>query len=524
VFGKSRLKVFAPLIATFAFGVGCGRAGPSGDQDVDAAGLGLDAANLGLDSAGLGHDASGSMDGDAGDAPGDAGLMITAEAGRQGPGPTGAWITTGDRSSLLERAPAPLSFGTTASTSAFVDVDPTQTFQSIEGFGFTLTGGSASVIAGLGQAAEEALLQELYGDGPNDIGLSVIRLSIGASDMSASDFTYDDVAAGQTDAALAHFSIAPEEAALVPVLKAILAIQPGIKILATPWSAPAWMKDSASFTGGSLLSQYYDVYAQYFVRYVAAMQARGVPIDAVTPQNEPLNANNDPSMTMSSAEEAKFIGQNLGPAFRAANLPTKIIAYDHNCDMPSYPIAVLGDSTANPFIDGSAFHLYAGDITALTMVHDAYPTKNVYFTEQFTASTGTFAGDLDWHEKNVVIGSMRNWGRTALEWALATDATYGPHTKGGCATCEGAVTIAPSVTRNVGYYVIAHASKFVPPGSVQIASTQTGNLNSAAFRTPAGQTVLVIENDGGDATFNIRVSGLWAAAALVGGAVATYVW
>jgi glucosylceramidase len=425
---------------------------------------------------------------------------------------------------LLAQQPSPLAFGTTSNNNPYLDVDPTQTFQTVDGFGFTLSGGSASVIAGLAPAAEAALLQELYGNGPNDIGISFIRLSIGASDMSASTFTYDDLAQGQTDPNLASFSIAPEETALIPVLKAILAIQPSIEILATPWSPPVWMKSNGSFVGGSLLTQYYDAYARYFVAYVKAMKAAGIPIYAVTPQNEPLNPGNDPSMTMADTEEATFVGQNLGPAFQAAGLATKIIVYDHNCDQPDYPITVLGDSTAYPFIDGSAFHLYAGDISALTTVHDAYPAKDVYFTEQYTATTGSFSGDLDWHVKNVIIGSMQNWGRTALEWVLATDPSYGPHTPGGCTTCKGAVTIGSSVTRNVGYYIVAHASKFVPPGSVRIASTPTGSLNSAAFTTPAGQTVLIVENDGGDASFNVRVNGTWAPASLVGGAVATYVW
>ncbi len=448
----------------------------------------------------------------------------SADAGGPAPGPTGIRITTGDQTSLLAPQPSPLAFGTTSNGDPEVDVDPTQTFQTVDGFGFTLSGGSASVLAGMPPAAEAALLQELYGNGPGDIGISFIRLSIGASDMSASTFTYDDVAAGQTDPTLASFSLAPEEAALLPVLRAILAIQPSIAILATPWSPPAWMKSNGSFVGGSLLTQYYDAYARYFVAYVTAMKAAGIPIYAVTPQNEPLNAGNDPSMTMADTEEATFVGQNLGPAFQAAHLATKIIVYDHNCDQPGYPIAVLGDATAYPFIAGSAFHLYAGDISALTTVHDAYPARDVYFTEQYTASTGTFPGDLDWHLKNVVIGSMQNWSRTALEWVLATDPSYGPHTSGGCTTCQGAVTIGSSVTRNVGYYIVAHASKFVPPGSVRIASTPTGSLNSAAFTTPAGQTVLIVENDGGDASFNVRVNGTWAPASLVGGAVATYVW
>ncbi len=438
---------------------------------------------------------------------------------------TGIWITTGDQTSLLARQAGSLAFGTTANANPYVDVDPTKTFQVVDGFGFALTGGSASVIAGLSAAGRAALLQELYGNGPNDVGVSFVRVSIGASDMSATEFTYDDVAPGQTDTSLSKFSIAPEEEALIPVLQAILAIQPAIKILATPWTAPAWMKSAAGFVGGSLESQYFGVYAQYFVRYITAMEARGIPIYAITPQNEPENGANDPSMTMLDTDEATFVGQYLGPAFKAAGLATKIVVYDHNCDDTGYPVAVLRNATAYPFIDGSAFHLYAGTISGLTTVHDAYPEKNVYFTEEYTASTGSFAGDLKWHVENVIIGSMQNWGRTALEWALATDTSFGPHTPGGCTTCRGAVTLGSSVTRNVGYYIVAQASKFIPPGSVRISSAPTGSLNTAAFRTPAGQTVLVVENGGSATTaFDVRVGGEWAQASLVAGAVGTYVW
>ncbi len=468
----------------------------------------------------------GGGDGAGPHADGGQGGQTTSDAGPPVPGPTGVWTTTGDKSSLLARS-APLAFGTASTSDPYLDVDSTQTFQTVDGFGFMLTGGAATLIQGLAEADRGALLRELYGSvnaGSNAIGVSFLRVSIGASDMSASDFTYDDLASGQTDETLAHFSIAAENTALIPTLKAILALQPSIKILATPWTAPTWMKSNGAFIAGSLLTQDYDAYAQYFVKYVTAMASAGIPIYAVTPQNEPLNAGNEPSMTMSAAEETAFVGQSLGPAFRAAGLATKIIAYDEICDLPCFPLAVLGVGTASPFVEGSAFHLYAGDITALSTVHAAYPAKNVYFTEQYTASTGSFAGDLDWHLKNVVIGSMQNWGRTAIEWTLATDPSDGPRTPGGCTTCLGAVTLAPAITRNVGYYIIAHASKFVPPGSVRIGSTSTGSLNAAAFRTPAGQTVLVVENDGGDARFNVRAKGASAPASLVAGAVATYVW
>ena len=267
-------------------------------------------------------------------------------------------------------------------------------------------------------------------------------------------------------------------------LNEILAINPNIKILGTPWSPPVWMKTNGSFIGGSLDAKYYTVYANYFVKYIQGMEAEGITLDAITPQNEPLNPDNNPSMFMSSIEQANFIKNYLGPAFKNASLNTKIILYDHNCDVPSYPLDILGDAMAYEYIDGSAFHLYAGDIKVLSDVHNAYPDKHVYFTEQYTGSGGDFNGDLNWHLKNLIIGATRNWSRNVLEWNLAADASLGPHTNGGCTTCLGALTInSNTISRNVSYYIIAHASKFVRPGSVRINTNIPGSLHNVAFQS-----------------------------------------
>lgn len=434
------------------------------------------------------------------------------------------WLTKSDQSVLLQKQSTILSFGSTVNSNFNIDVDTTQVFQTIDGFGYTLTGGSAYVISKLSATDKAKLLKELFGNDSNSIGISYLRISIGASDLNASVFSYDDVPAGQTDTALTNFSLAPDETDLIPLLKEILLINPAIKIVAAPWSAPAWMKDNNSSVGGSLQTQYYAMYAKYFVKYIQQMKANGIAVDAITPQNEPLNPGNNPSLVMSALEQSNFIKNNLGPAFQTAGLTTKIITYDHNCDHPDYPITVLGDAAANIFINGSAFHLYAGDISALTTVHNAHPDKQLYFTEEYTASTGDFGGDLKWHLKNVVIGSMRNWSRNALEWNLANDADYGPHTTGGCTTCKGALTVGTGISRNVGYYIIAHASKFVPAGSVRIGSNITGSLQNVAFKTPSGKKVLIVENDGADATFNIRFNGKWTTTTLPAGAVGTYTW
>ncbi|MDB5250885.1 MAG: glucosylceramidase [Flaviaesturariibacter sp.] len=435
------------------------------------------------------------------------------------------WLTRADRSALLEKQGTNIVFRSVTGSGPVIDVDSTQEFQTVDGFGYTLTSGSADLIRGLNGSARNALLRELFSTDANAIGVSYLRISIGASDLSSSVYSYDDMPAGQTDPTLQHFSLGPDSAVLVPLLQEIISIQPGIRILASPWSAPAWMKDNGSSVGGSLLPQNYDAYARYFVRYLQAMAARGIRVDAVTVQNEPLHGGNNPSMVMQAAQQATFIRDHLGPALRGASLNTKIITWDHNCDRPDYPIAVMSDATARAYIDGSAFHLYGGDISALSQVHNAFPDKNVYFTEQYTASTGNFAGDLRWHVRNVVIGSMRNWSRNALEWNLANDPSFGPHTPGGCNTCQGALTIASGYTRNVSYYIIGHASKFVPAGSVRIASSNSGALYTAAFRRPDGRKVLIAVNDGsGPQDFTIGYKGLYAAATLDAGAVGTFVW
>jgi len=435
------------------------------------------------------------------------------------------WLTKGDGSELLAKQATVLSFGTVANSNSFVDVDSSITYQTVDGFGYTLTGGSAYVINRLSAADKTSLLSELFGNTASSISISYLRVSIGASDLNATVFSYDDMPAGQTDVTLANFSLAPDRADLIPLLKEIIAINPAIKILATPWSPPVWMKDNGSSKGGSLQTQYYDVYAKYFVKYIQQMKAEGITIDAIAPQNEPLYPGNNPSLLMLAEQQRDFIKNNLGPAFKAAAISSKIIAYDHNCDRPDYPITVLNDAAANAFVDGSAFHLYAGDISALSMLHNAFPNKNVYFTEQWTSSTGDFGGDLKWHLKNVIIGSMRNWSKVALEWNLANDPTFGPHTPGGCTQCKGALTIGSSITRNVAYYIVAHASKFVPSGSVRINSNTTGFLQNVAFKTPAGKKVLIVENDGSAAeTFNIRFKNKWTITTLPAGAVGSYIW
>ncbi|GAB3244465.1 glucosylceramidase [Hymenobacter seoulensis] len=437
------------------------------------------------------------------------------------------WLTTPDKSALFQAQPAP-TWSTTpvAAGNPVIEVDEQQTFQTIDGFGYCLTGGSAELLHRMGAPERKALLRELFATDGTNIGVSYLRLSIGASDLDATVFSYDDLPAGQTDPTLAKFSLAPDQAHLIPVLKEILAINPAIKILGSPWSPPTWMKTNGSSKGGSLKPEFYDSYARYFVKYIQGMQAEGVRIDAITIQNEPLHPGNNPSLLMLAEQQAEFIKKHLGPLFAAEKIKTKIIVYDHNADRPDYPLTILNDPEAKKYVDGSAFHLYAGPIEALSKVHDAHPDKHVYFTEQWVGSKSAFAENLPWHVRTLLIGATRNWARTVLEWNLAADPQQNPHTPGGCTECRGALTLdGNAVTREDAYYIVAHASKFVRPGSVRISSTSSEQLPNVAFKTPTGQKVVIVQNNTAAAQpFTIRYQGKTLNSSLVAGAAGTYVW
>lgn len=441
-------------------------------------------------------------------------------------GDVGCWSTTGDRSSLFRRTDD-LKFTTGLKGSSVIEVDTAQRFQTIDGFGYALTGGSAYLInQKLDTAMRSALLKELFLATGNGIGISYLRISIGASDLDDEPFSYLDLPPGKTDPELKNFSIDEDRKNLIPLLKDILRLAPDIRIMGSPWSAPAWMKTNGHVKGGSLKQEYYDAYAGYFVKYIQEMAKEGITLDAVTLQNEPENPNNTPSMLMTASEQATFVKNHLGPAFAAAGIKTKIVVFDHNCDHPGYPIAILNDQEARRYIDGSAFHLYIGEIDALSKVHEAHPDKNIYFTEQWTSGQGEFGGDLQWHTRELIIGATRHWSRNVLEWNLAADPQFNPHTDdGGCTLCQGALTIDGSVVRNVSYYIIAHASKFVRPGSVRIGSNIPEGIPNVAFLTPDNQKVLIVLNDGTDAkSFDVRINDRIFTASLPKGAVGTFVW
>ncbi len=454
-------------------------------------------------------------------------LFPAVSARAQEPGEARLWLTTPDRSQLLTLQKDPLHFSASANTLPTIDVNDDQQYQPIDGFGFALTGGSAQLLKRMDPAQRGALLKELFATSEEDIAVSYLRVSIGSSDMNAQVYSYDDLPEGQTDGEMAKFSLGPDRIDVIPILKEILAINPHIRILGSPWSAPAWMKTNQNSKGGTLKPELYGAYAEYFVKYIHAMKAEGIPIDAVTVQNEPLNPKNTPSMVVFAGQEDTFIAKYLGPAFQKAGIDTKILLYDHNADAPSYPLSILADHEASRFVDGIAFHLYGGDVSTLTKVHDEYPNKNLYLTEQsVTEAPGDplgIAAAVSW----VMVGATRNWSRNVLLWNLAADPNNGPHTNnGGCTGCRGAITLdGDKVTRNVAYYTVAHFSKFVPPGSVRIGSSELEQLGDVAFRTPDGKIVLVLSNTANfPATVNVRYHGKVFTTTLPEEAVGSYVW
>jgi glucosylceramidase len=442
--------------------------------------------------------------------------------------PVEFWLTDPGHSILFKQQPDEhLLKGSDFPRDPVIAIDEKKTFQHMDGFGWALTGGSAQMLMRMSPAARSRLLLQLFTMDSDHIGGSYLRVSIGASDLNDHVFSYDDLPAGKTDTALEHFDLGPDKNDVIPVLQEIIRINPTIKILASPWSAPAWMKNNHDTRGGSLLRQYYSAYARYLIQYIIAMQQYGIRIDALTVQNEPLNGGNNPSMVMQAGEEAEVIKRYLGPGIEENRLDTKIIIYDHNCDRPDYPLSILRDAAASPFVDGSAFHLYGGSIDTLSSVHDAFPDKNLYFTEQWVGAPGDLKKDLPGHIRKLIIGAVRNWCKTVVEWNLASDPHWQPHTdRGGCDRCLGALTISgDSVQRNPAYYIIAHAAKFVLPGSAHIVSNSDDALPNVAFRTPRGKAVLIVlNNTDARKSFTVDFRGRRIHPTLEAGAVGSFVF
>lgn len=440
------------------------------------------------------------------------------------------WLTTADQQKLLARETDVRFVTGSGGAATAIDVDDTKQYQQIVGFGASITDASAYLIEKkLSATARDALMHELFGRNPG-LGLSFTRLTIGASDFSQSHYTLDDVPVGATDPTLSRFSIDSNRTAVLPVVKQALSINPDLKVMASPWSAPGWMKATNSLIKGTLRPEGFAPFAQYFLRYIRAYAAEGVPIYAITVQNEPhFEPENYPGMSLNPAQRAKFIGENLGPLLASSGIETKILDLDHNWDLYQSPIDVLRDSTARRYIDGVAWHCYGGDVSAQSTVHDAFPAKDAYFTECSGGEwSPKWADNLKFVVGKLIIGSIRNWSRGVLLWNLALDENHGPHL-GGCGDCRGVVTISStgSITRNVEYYSLAHASRFVRSGAHRVASTSgVDSVETVAFKNADdGSKVLILLNTTAtERSVIVRWEGKFVNCVLPAGAAATLHW
>ncbi|HKV42110.1 MAG TPA: carbohydrate-binding protein [Blastocatellia bacterium] len=429
------------------------------------------------------------------------------------------WVTTDNQKLKLRQQPSTAFSSGVGDKTNTIFVDETETYQSVEGFGASFTDSAAYLLnEKLTASARDAVMAKLF-DRAVGIGISFVRNPMGASDLARSDYSYDDLPAGQTDPGLANFSIAHDQADIIPLVLQAKRINPQLKIMANPWSPPGWMKTSGSMIGGSLLPAMYEPFANYFVKYIQAYAAAGIPIDYVSLQNEPLYVPTDyPGMSVTPGEQLAVLKNFVLPALSASQLNTRVLVYDHNWDTPGYPETVFSDPVvaSSTQVAGTAWHGYGGTPGAMSTVHNSFPSLGNYHTE---LSGGTWVADQMKFDFETITHAMRNWAKTFVKWSLALDQNRGPHT-GGCGTCTPLVTVDSTTgvaAYDIDYYTLGHFSKFVAPGATRIYSNNAPNLVSVAFQNPDGSKVLVAFNDAaaaqrfqvawGNASFTYKLKG-----------------
>ena len=444
------------------------------------------------------------------------------------PSPAEMWLTTADQTQKLAPQNLQTPLGHTSGDET-ITIDTSKHFQKMHGFGAALTDASAQVLSALPDDKRKAIMAELFGRADGGLGLSFTRLTVGASDFSTSDYSYDDTPANAPDPQLRHFSIDPAKKYVLPRVREALAINPDLLVMISPWSAPAWMKTSKSLITGQLVPRYYPAFANYLARTVEAFGREGVPVSMITIQNEPdFEPTDYPGMRVNSPDRAMIIGRYVGPTFRLRRLKTRILDYDHNWDNPEMPLTVLADPVARQYVSGVAWHCYEGDVPAQSPVHDAHPDKDAWLTECSGGGwSPNYAEVLGWMTSKLIIGASNNWSRGTLLWNLALDPAHGPHT-GGCADCRGVVTIDPktgAIVRNVEYYVLGHASRFVLPGAYRVATRKRGEqVEAAAFVNPDGSRVAILHRASSEGPVTIALDGERYSVALPNGSVATLRW
>jgi glucosylceramidase len=424
------------------------------------------------------------------------------------------WLTTADQSNKLTQQAA-VTFGSGGSGSV-ITVNPNTTYQTIVGFGGSMTDAAAYNI--FNSPSRNTIMSNLFGS--TGIGLSFLRQPIGTADFSRAFYSLDD---GSSDPSLSRFSISKDQAYIIPILQQAKSLDPQLTFMASPWSAPGWMKTSGNMVGGSLSGGDEAVFAQYLTKFVQAYQGQGIPITYLSVANEPqYSPAAYPGMLMSASQESTIVN-DLGPDLRSAGVSTKILAWDHNWDVPSYPEQVLASTGSNTA--GVAWHHYAGNASAQTTVHNLYPSKETLETEGSWTSGTNWGAEINGQGGGTAINSLRNWSSTVTFWNLALNASGGPVIGNGCGCTAPVTTNGSSVTYNAEYYILGHFSKFVKPGAVHIDSNVVGTVNNVAFKNPDGTIALVAENTGGSSqTFQVSYGGSSFGYTLPAGAMVTFTW
>jgi glucosylceramidase len=441
------------------------------------------------------------------------------------------WLTTPDQKNLLQEQVGILFSDTPTNENILIEIDDSKSFQEMDGFGASFTDSSAWLLAHcLDDEKRDEVMRKLF-DPIEGVGLSYIRQPMGSSDFALRNYTYNDIPEGETDFELNHFSIEYDKPYIIPMLKKAIEINPAIKVMGSPWSAPAWMKTNGSLIQGKLREDCYEVFANYFVKYIQAYEREGIPIHAITIQNEPdFEPEGYPGMRMTANEQTEFVKNHLGPAFENAGIKTKIIVWDHNWDQPDFPIEVLNNPEARKYISGSSFHGYGGEIEAQLDVHNAHPDKDIYFTEQSGGCWATdFPDNLKYEVGNLIVKGTRYWAKTIVKWNMALDENHGPQ-NGGCPDCRGVIRIhqkTGEVTFNQEYYTLGHGSKVVRPGARRIESSvdMDSDVINVAFKNPDGSIALVVVNKGEkDRSFSVKNNNKYFTYSIPTGAAASFCW
>jgi glucosylceramidase len=458
---------------------------------------------------------------------------------QNGTGPAISTVLSTDDQSLKMQPQSATNFTTATASGNVIYVDESQTYQPIEGFGAAFTDSAAYLLNEVAQkSALSSTMKDLFTRAGNGIGLSFMRTPMAASDIARTQYSYDDNG-GQPDPTLANFSVAHDQADVVPIVLQAQQLNPQMKLMANPWSPPSWMKTSGSMVGGGLQSSMYSSWAQYFVKYLQAYSAAGVHVDYISVQNEPSILTSDyPGMCFPAspgfavcnqpwaADETTGIRDYILPALTSAGLSTKVLVQDDNWCSSNYALSILSDPSlaSSPQIAGIGWHGYCPSSGVMTVFNNAFPAFGNYETEH---SGGTWLADQEKSDFEEITQVMRNWGRAYVKWSLALDQNLGPHT-GGCGTCTPIVTVNSStgaVTYTVEYFTMGHFSKFVLPGAVRIYSSNAQGTVTAAFLNSDGSKVLVAYNDSGaPQSFSVQWGNQSFAYTLPSLAGATFIW